>query len=84
MALSTTTYPPNSDLDGVRFAMKDGGKIVPVLVTHEALQDIQSMPAQGVDYVELFNAYRPTFEAIAQKKYKTGQDLIMITTEDVV
>ena len=59
-------------LGAVRFAMKDGGKKVIVLVSNPALEQIEIAPIDHDSYFGTFKVYRKSFERIASKKYDNG------------
>jgi hypothetical protein len=60
------------DLRTVRFAMKDGGKKVTILVSNPALETIEIAPVDREAYFGTFKVYRRSFERIASKKYDKG------------
>jgi hypothetical protein len=47
MPLEPTNFPAHEVIGGMQFSMNDGEKIVSVLVTHEALENIESFEASG-------------------------------------
>jgi hypothetical protein len=53
------------NLAGVEFGMKDGGKIVRVLVSDEALDDLEPMTKRRTDYLGIFERHRAEIEQIA-------------------
>ena len=58
-------YP---DLAGLGFGMRNGGDIVRVHVSHEALEDIE--PVTGyIDYRGIFERNRQRIESIASRKF---------------
>ena len=59
-------------LRAVRFAMKDGGKKITVLVSNPALENIEITPVDHDAYFWTFKLYRKSFERIASKKYDKG------------
>ena len=59
-------------LRAVRFAMKDGGKKVTVLVSNPALEQIEIAPTDHDAYFGTFKLHRKSFERIASKKYDNG------------
>ena len=88
MPLTDTDHPIHSTLDGAGFATTDGDKIVGVLVTYEALDDIESPPPVQEEYVSRCEAYRSEFVAIASEKYDAGETendgrRVRITTADI-
>jgi hypothetical protein len=69
MPLIPAALPAVADrrLPVVRFAMKDGSKLVTVLVANSALRDVErSLPAGVID---VFKRNRKLFERIASEKY---------------
>jgi hypothetical protein len=56
-------------LEGVRFPMKSGGRTVSVLVTRDALQEIERPPPEEGEYMARFVAFRTEIEAIASSKF---------------
>jgi predicted PolB exonuclease-like 3'-5' exonuclease len=73
MPLTTVAQPGTliDDREGVLFSMNDGGRIVSVLVSRHALEDIDP-PEHGDERIERFNEYRRQFEEIASDKYDKG------------
>ncbi len=57
--------------EGVRFAMSDSARTVSVLVSRQALEDIDPKPHSN-GTIERFNEYRAQFEEIASDKYDKG------------
>ena len=70
MPLVATADPATLDeiRDGVVFTMKDGTATVSVLVSLQALEDVDSKPNSGGN-MERLNEYRTQFEQIASDKY---------------
>ena len=62
----------DSSLRAVRFAMKDGSKLVTVLVSNPALENIEIAPVDHEAYFGTFKLYRKSFERIASNKYDKG------------
>jgi hypothetical protein len=56
----------------VRFAMKDGARLVMVLVANTALEDVEIWPLEEDDYLGRFKQNRKSFEKIASAKYDKG------------
>ena len=73
MSLSSIAQPAHETIRGVKFAMRDGGVLVPVLVAHAALQVIEWSPPGSGDYLARFEKYRERLESIADKKHLRGQ-----------
>jgi hypothetical protein len=59
-------------LRAVRFAMKDGSKLITVLVSNPALENIEIAPRECDSYFGTFKLYRKSFERIASEKYGRG------------
>ena len=88
MPLTDTDHPILATLDGAGFATMDGDKTVGVLITYEALDDIESPPPAKEEYVSRCEAYRSEFVAIASEKYDAGETendgrRVRITTADI-
>lgn len=77
MPLEPTNLPPRDIVGGVQFQMNDGEKVVLVVITHEALENVVS-----------FEAFRSEIELIASKKYDTGQiyfdGSVRVASDDLV
>ena len=56
----------------VRFAMKDGSKMIDILVSNPALESIEIADVDQDSYFFTFKIYRKSFERIASKKYDKG------------
>ena len=61
MPLTDTDHLVHNTLDGAGFATTDGDKIVGVLVTHKALDDIESPPPAKGEYVSGANHIAASF-----------------------
>ena len=88
MPLTDTDHPVHNTLNGAGFATTDADKIVGVVVTHEALDDIESPPPANGEYVSRCESYRSKFLAIASEKYDAGETenegrRVRITTADI-
>jgi uncharacterized protein DUF1488 len=59
-------------LDGVRFRMTDGTKLVPCRVSHEALQAHASRVDMTGNDAEIFKANRDLIEDVASDLYDAG------------
>jgi hypothetical protein len=59
------------DQEGVHFLMKDGERMLSILVSRHALEDIYAAE-HGDAHIERFNEYRIQFEQIASDKYDKG------------
>ena len=55
MSLSSVGYPAWNTIRGVRFTMLYGQTLVPVLVTHDALDDIERDPPALGGHLACFN-----------------------------
>ena len=64
------TIDPTSSC--VRFAMKDGSKVIRVMVSGPALENISIAPQAHEGYFGTFKLYRRSFEMIASRKYAMG------------
>ena len=73
MPLAATDLPGVEDKDGVRFPMMDGAETVVILVTREALEELESSAAARGGYMERLQTYRSTFEDLASIKYDAGK-----------
>jgi hypothetical protein len=87
VALTGTDTEPirSADLFGWAIKMVDeDGKTVRVLVSDEALQDLESPPDYSIDRL---NAYRSLIEEIASEKHTDGQQdpdgTVRVTSADV-
>ena len=73
MSLSSVANPAWETIRGVRFAMLYGTTLVPVLITHAAVDDIE-LPTAGVGgHLACFNKHRDAFEQVASAKHQRGQ-----------
>jgi Protein of unknown function (DUF1488) len=73
MSLLPVGNPAWETIRGVRFAMLDGTTLVPVFVTHAALDDIErARPGVGW-YLACFNKHRDAIEQVANIKHQRGQ-----------
>jgi hypothetical protein len=73
MSLASIGNPPWDTIRGVRFAMMFGPTLVPILVTHAALDDVEP-PASGAERsLAFFNKHRAAFEQAASAKHQRGQ-----------
>jgi hypothetical protein len=59
-------------LDGIRFRMTDGAKLVSCRVGHEALQDHASRVNMTGSDAEIFEANRDLIEDVASDLYDSG------------
>lgn len=77
MSLSHISNPAHETIRGVRFAMLGGAGLVAVLVTHAALEEIETPRPERGGYLGRFETHRGTFERIASSKHQRGQVEIM-------
>lgn len=73
VGLSSIAQPAHETIRGVKFAMRNGGVIVPILVAHAALQVIEWSPPGSGDYLARFEKHRDRLEQIAGNKHLRGQ-----------
>ena len=71
--LSSVGNPPWDTLRGVRFGMLYGPTLIPVLVTHDALDDIERLPAEAGGHLACFNKHREAIEQAASTKHQRGR-----------
>jgi hypothetical protein len=57
----------------VRFGMLHGPTLVAILVTHDALDDIEGVPPGAGGYLACFNKHRDALELAASAKHQRGQ-----------
>jgi hypothetical protein len=74
MPLMSVARPAKLDraLRSIRFAMTDGSKMVFVLVSNTALEDIEVWPPDDGGCLKRFKQSRKGFEQIASAKYDRG------------
>ena len=58
---------------GVRFAMRNGPILVAILVTHDAVDDVEKAAAGDGGPLARFNKHRDRFEPTASAKHQRGQ-----------
>jgi Protein of unknown function (DUF1488) len=69
MSLSSVANPAWETIRGIRFAMRHGSLLVPILITHAAVEAIE-LPTPGVGgHLACFNKHRNTFEEAVRAKY---------------
>jgi Protein of unknown function (DUF1488) len=73
VGLSSIAQPAHETIRGVKFAMRDGGALVSILVMHGALQMIEWSPPGSGDYLARFEKHRNRLEEVAIKKHLRGQ-----------
>jgi hypothetical protein len=69
VSLSSVGNPAWQSIRGVRFSMRNGPTLVPVLVTH----DVEPATAGDGGSLARFNQHRDTFELAASAKHQRGQ-----------
>jgi Protein of unknown function (DUF1488) len=72
MSLSSFGNPAWNTVRGVRFSMLCGPTLVGVVVTHAALDEIESRPQEG-GYLACFNKHRRALERVASAKHQRGE-----------
>jgi hypothetical protein len=73
MSLTPVGNPAWDTIRGVRFSMLRGSMLVPILVTHAAVDDIE-LPTPGVGgHLACFNRHRDAFEQVANAKHQRRQ-----------
>ena len=73
MSLASVGYPAWNTIRGVRFTMLYGQTLVPVLVTHDALDDVERDPPALGGHLACFNEHRDAIENVANAKYQRRQ-----------
>jgi hypothetical protein len=73
MGLSSVGSPAWNSIRGVRFVMLHGLTFVPILVTHDALDNIERVPPEGSLYLTCFNRNRGPIEQVASAKHERGE-----------
>jgi hypothetical protein len=73
MTLSSVGNPAWDTIRGVRFAMLYGSTLVAVLVTHDAVDDVEPATAAESGQLARFNKHRDRFELAASAKHQRGQ-----------
>jgi hypothetical protein len=73
MSLSSFGNPAWNTLRGVRFAMLYGSRLVPILVTHEAVDDVEKAAAGDGGPIARFNKHSDRFEQAASAKHQRGK-----------
>ena len=71
MSLSSVGNPAWETIRGVRFAMLRGSMLVPVLITHAAVEGMEPPTPGG--RLACFNKHRTAFEQIASAKHQRQQ-----------
>ena len=73
MSLTAIANPAQETIRCVRFSMLDGTLLVPVLVTHAALNVIQRSETGSLDHLTCFRKHRNRLEQIASDKHDRGE-----------
>lgn len=73
MSLTSVGNPAWQSIRGVRFAMLNGPTLVTVLVTHDAVDDIERAAPGDGGPLACFNRHRVTFERAASAKHQRGE-----------
>ena len=73
MSLTSIGNPTWQSIRGVRFSMRNGPTLVAILVTHDAIDDVEpATPGDGGPLAR-FNKRRDRFELAASAKHQRGQ-----------
>jgi hypothetical protein len=70
MSLTAVGNPAWETIRGVRFAMLRGSMLVPVLITHAAVDDIEPLTPGVRGHLARFYKHRDVFEQAASAKHK--------------
>jgi Protein of unknown function (DUF1488) len=73
MSISSVGNPAWNTIRGVGFTMRTDQLFVQVLVTHDALDDIERHPSEVGGHLACFNRHRGAIEKVANAKYQRGQ-----------
>ena len=87
VSLSSIGNPAWVTIRGVRFAMRNGPTRVAVLVTHDAVDDVEKAAAGDGGPLARFNKHRDRFEQVASAKHQRGQvdedGLVIVDVSDL-
>jgi hypothetical protein len=87
VSLSSVGNPAWDTIRGVRFAMRNGPTLVAILVTHDAVDDVEKAAAGDGSPLVRFNKHRNRFELAASAKHQRGQceedGLVIVDVADV-
>ena len=72
VSLTPIAQPAHNTIRDVRFAMREGGMLMFVVVTHAALESMASSTPGAEDHLGRFEQNRNAFERIAIQKYERG------------
>jgi hypothetical protein len=73
VSLSSVGNPAWQTIRGVRFGMRHGPTLVAVLVTHDAVDDVEPATPGDGGPLPRFNKHRDRFEHAASTKHQRGQ-----------
>ena len=73
MSLSSVGNPAWETIRGVRFGMLRGSMLVPVLITHAAVEGMEPPTPGAGGRLACFNKHRTAFEQIASAKHQRQQ-----------
>ena len=73
MSLTPIAQPAHNTIRDVRFAMREGGMLMFVVVSHGALETMGPSTPGADDHLTRFEKNRSAFERIAVQKYERGQ-----------
>ena len=73
MSLWSIGNPAWNSIRGVRFAMRDVSTLVPILVTHAALDVIEGVAPKVGAHLACFNKHRDAIELVASAKHERGE-----------
>ena len=73
MSLTSVGSPAWRSIRGVRFSMLNGPTLVAVLVTHDAIDDVETAMSEDGGHLTRFNKRRDRFELAASTKHQRGQ-----------
>jgi hypothetical protein len=73
VSLSSVGNPAWQTIRGVGFAMRNGPTLVAILVTHDAVDDVEKATAGDGGPLARFRKHRDRFELAASTKHQRGQ-----------
>ena len=73
MSLSSVGNPAWDTIRGVRFAMRHGPTLIAILVTHDAVDEVEPAATGDGGQLARFNKHRDRFELAASAKHQRGQ-----------
>jgi hypothetical protein len=87
VSLSSVGNPAWQSIRGVRFAMRNGPTLVAILVTHDAVDDVEKATAGDGGLLARFSKHRDRFELAASAKHQRGKfeedGLVIVDVADV-